>query len=211
MWSKTEIWGSQTFVESQKALPPQRLWKAVKKPFIKLPLKHQKMQVSSDLISKTSHFVARILRAHKILFGHLYKPTNSVSSKFRAFSDIESLTSYYEIHQKRQEVHINHLNEWMKRMYVLKCSNCRAMMMQQTGSPVTVLTICVFEVFVLCEHMQYRFDNLLPHLAQLIHRLVVEPCAHYVKRCHRQDHHHAADHAGSESNQPAVLRKHLGK
>lgn len=85
------------------------------------------------------------------------------------------------------------------------------MMIQQTGSTVTVLTICVFEVYVLCEHMQYRFDNLLPHLAQLIHRLVVEPRAHYVKRCHRQHHHHAADHAGSESHQPAVLRKHLGK
>lgn len=80
MWSKSEIRGSQTFVESQQALLPQRLWKAVKKPFVKLPLKHQKMQVSSDLISKTSHFVAQKLKAHKISFGNLYKPTNSVSS-----------------------------------------------------------------------------------------------------------------------------------
>lgn len=35
------------------------------------------------------------------------------------------------------------------------------------------------------------------HLAQMIHGLVVEPCAHYVKRCHRQHHHHTADHAGT--------------
>lgn len=85
------------------------------------------------------------------------------------------------------------------------------MVIQQTGSTGTVLTICVFEVDVLCEHMQYGFDDPLLHLAQLIHRLVVEPRAHHVERCHCHHHHDAAGHAGSESNQPAVLRKHLGK
>lgn len=49
------------------------------------------------------------------------------------------------------------------------------------------------------------------HLARLIHRLIVEARAHYVKWRHAKHHHHAADHAGSEGHQPAVLGKHLGK
>lgn len=49
------------------------------------------------------------------------------------------------------------------------------------------------------------------HLARLIHRLIVEPRAHDVKRRHAQHHHHTADHAGTEGHQPAVLGKHLGK
>lgn len=46
-------------------------------------------------------------------------------------------------------------------------------------------------------------------LAQMIHRLVVEPCAHHIKRRHSQHHHHAADHASTQRHQPAVLWKHL--
>lgn len=56
-----------------------------------------------------------------------------------------------------------------------------------------------------------KSTRLSPHLAQGIHRLVVEPCAHYVKGCHRQHHHHTADHAGTEGHQPAILWKQLAE
>lgn len=68
------------------------------------------------------------------------------------------------------------------------------------------------------EYQKMGFDKmkligmkLSPHLAQMIHRLVVEPRAHDIKRCHSRHHHHAADHAGTQSHQPAVLWEHLGK
>lgn len=48
-----------------------------------------------------------------------------------------------------------------------------------------------------------------PHLAQVIHRLVVQSGADHVKRRHGQHHHHAAGHAGGQRHQPAVLREHL--
>lgn len=48
-----------------------------------------------------------------------------------------------------------------------------------------------------------------PHLAQVIHRLVVQSGADDIKRCHGQHHHHAADHAGGQAHQPAVLGEHL--
>lgn len=47
------------------------------------------------------------------------------------------------------------------------------------------------------------------HLAQVIHRLVVQSGADNIKRRHGQHHHHAADHAGGQRHQPAVLREHL--
>lgn len=50
-----------------------------------------------------------------------------------------------------------------------------------------------------------------PYLAQAIHRLVVQSGADNVKRRHGQHHHHAADHAGCQRHQPAVLREHLKK
>lgn len=49
----------------------------------------------------------------------------------------------------------------------------------------------------------------LAHLALRVDGLVVESRAHDVEGRHGQHHHHAADHAGAQSNQPAVLREHL--
>lgn len=49
----------------------------------------------------------------------------------------------------------------------------------------------------------------LPYLALSICRLVVEPCADNIKRCHGQDHCKATHHRGRQSQLPALRRKYL--
>lgn len=45
----------------------------------------------------------------------------------------------------------------------------------------------------------------------MIHGLVVESRADHIEGCHGHHHHHAADHAGGQPYQPAVLREHLSR
>lgn len=60
-------------------------------------------------------------------------------------------------------------------------------------------------------HAMEKQSGVMCHLARLIHWLIVEARAHDVEWRHAKHHHHAADHAGSEGHQPAVLWKHLGQ
>lgn len=47
------------------------------------------------------------------------------------------------------------------------------------------------------------------YLSQVIHRLIIEPCADDVKRSHEQNDHHTADHPSTERHQPAIGGEYL--
>lgn len=47
------------------------------------------------------------------------------------------------------------------------------------------------------------------HPVRLVHRLVVETCTDYVKRCHGDGHGHSTDHGSYQSGEPGVWTEPL--